>query len=128
LPDLPVILVVADDEEVYDLVEDALTDGGFESVIAESGDEAITLLTSAAVIYRAVIIDIGSQSSINGWAIARQAREIDPTFPIIYMSAGFAAQWASQGVPSSIVLQRPFARAQLLTALAQLLNAIGPKL
>jgi DNA-binding response OmpR family regulator len=128
LPDWPVILIVADDEEAHEPVEDALTDAGFEPVIAESGDEAMSLLTSGAVGYRAVVIDIGSQSSINGWAIARQAREIDANFPIIYISETYAAQWASQGVPGSIMLQKPFARVQLLTALAQLLNASGAKL
>jgi two-component system, cell cycle response regulator CpdR len=34
--------------------------------------------------------------------------------------------WTSQGVPNSILLQKPFAPAQLVTAVPQLLNAMPP--
>jgi hypothetical protein len=34
-------------------------------------------------------------------------------------------EWSSRGVPNSILLQKPFAPAQLVTAVSQLLNA-GP--
>jgi hypothetical protein len=35
-------------------------------------------------------------------------------------------QWASNGVPNSIMLEKPFAPAQLITAVSQLLNVGGP--
>ena len=38
------ILVVEDDEEIQTIIEDALTEGGFEPAIAPSGEEAVTLL------------------------------------------------------------------------------------
>ena len=38
------ILVVEDDEQIQTIVEDALTEGGFESAVAPSGEEAVTLL------------------------------------------------------------------------------------
>jgi hypothetical protein len=39
---------------------------------------------------------------------------------------GLAAdEWSSRGVPNSVLLQKPFAPAQLITAVSQLLNA-GP--
>src|ERR1700716_2391538 len=44
LEDLPVILVIEDDPPIQVVVEDALTDGGFEPAIAPSGEEAVTLL------------------------------------------------------------------------------------
>jgi DNA-binding response OmpR family regulator len=59
---------------------------------------------------------------LNGWEVARQIREIDPAFPIIYMTGAAADQWASQGVPNSILLEKPFAPAQLVTAVSNLLN------
>ena len=37
-------------------------------------------------------------------------------------------QWASHGVPNSILLEKPFAPAQLVTAVATLLNAGGPSI
>jgi hypothetical protein len=43
--------------------------------------------------------------------------------PVVYMTGASADQWTSQGVPNSILLQKPFAPAQLMTAVSQLLNA-----
>ena len=58
---------------------------------------------------------------------SRQAGErLDPTFPIIYMTGAAAAEWPSKGVPNSILLNKPFALAQLVTAVSQLLNAGSP--
>jgi hypothetical protein len=42
------------------------------------------------------------------------------------MSGAHADDWAVKGVPNSIMLAKPFAPAQLVTALAQLLNAAPP--
>jgi CheY-like chemotaxis protein len=107
---------------IQSLVEEALSDGGFESVMANSGEEAVTLLRGNRHHYRALITDINLLGEMDGWEIARQAREIDPAFPIVYMTGAAAEQWASQGVPNSILLTKPFAPAQLVTAVSQLLN------
>jgi CheY-like chemotaxis protein len=45
------------------------------------------------------VTDIRLRGTMDGWEVARQAREIDPAFPIIYITAN-ADQWASQGVPA----------------------------
>jgi CheY-like chemotaxis protein len=121
--DLLTILVVEDDPFIQLLVEDALTDGGFELAIAVSGEEAVTLLKGNGVKYRVLITDINLRGRLNGWEVAKQAREIDPSFPIIYMTGASAEQWASNGVPKSVLLPKPFAIAQLVTAVAQLLNS-----
>jgi hypothetical protein len=42
------------------------------------------------------------------------------------MTGAAAEQWASHGVPNSILLTKPFAPAQLVTALSQLLNTGTP--
>jgi len=60
---------------------------------------------------------------MNGWQVAKAAREIDPTFPIVYMTGAAAGDWPSHGLPNSILLEKPFAPAQLVTAVSQLLNA-----
>ena len=126
LEDLPVILVVEDDQPLQVIVEDALTEGGFEPAIAASGEEAVTLLKGRKTKYRALVTDITLLGRMDGWEIAQQAREIDPEFPIIYMSGAHAEDWASKGVPNSIMLAKPFAPAQLVTAVSQLLNMGTP--
>jgi CheY-like chemotaxis protein len=120
---LPVILIVEDETLIQTLVEEALADGGFETAIAPSAEEAVTLLRSGVTDYRALVTDINLKGNMNGWEVARRAREIDPAFPIVYMTGAAADEWASQGVPNSVLLVKPFAPAQILTAVSQLLNA-----
>jgi CheY-like chemotaxis protein len=127
LENLLVILVVEDDQLIQSVVEDTLGDGGFEIVIAASGENAVELLDAARGRYRALVTDINlRRDGIDGWHVARHAREIDPEFPVVYMSGDSAADWASKGVPNSILLPKPFAPAQLLTAVSQLLNIGKP--
>jgi DNA-binding response OmpR family regulator len=123
---VPVILVIEDDDTLQVLVEEALSEGGFETAIAASGEEAITLLKGMKSTYRALVTDISLRGKIDGWEVAQRAREIDPEFPIVYMSGASAADWPSKGVPNSIMLEKPFAPAQLVTAVANLLNSGTP--
>jgi DNA-binding response OmpR family regulator len=120
---LLVILVVEDDHLVQSVVEESLTEGGFEIVISSSGENAVELLDSSVEKYRALVTDINlAPGKLDGWDVARHAREIDSNFPVIYMSGKDADDWASKGVPNSIMLTKPFAPAQLVTALSHLLN------
>jgi CheY-like chemotaxis protein len=123
--DQVLILVVEDDQAIQGLIEDALTDGGFDVAMAASGEEAVTLLKGKKATYRALVTDINLLGRIDGWEVAKQAREIDAAFPIVYMTGAAADQWPSHGVPKSVLLTKPFAPAQLITALSQLLN-VGP--
>jgi DNA-binding response OmpR family regulator len=124
---LPTILVVEDDHLIQSVVEEALKEGGFEIVIASTAEHAAELLDSAQGEYRALVTDINlGRDRLDGWEVARRAREIDPAFPVVYMSGDSAEDWASKGVPNSIMLAKPFAPAQLVTAVAQLLNGAPP--
>ena len=120
------ILVIEDDLPIQVVVEDALTDGGFEPAIAPSGEEAVTLLKGMPNSYCALVTDIKLRGKMDGWEVARQAREIDPNFPVVYITAAHADQWPAQGVPNSVLLTKPFAPAQLVTAVSQLLNGGTP--
>ena len=122
MEDQLVILVIEDDPPIQGIVEEALSDGDFEPAIAPSGEEAVTLLKGNKGKYRALVTDISLLGKIDGWEVARQAREIDPAFPILYITGAHADRWPSQGVPNSVLLTKPFAPAQLVTAVSQLLN------
>jgi CheY-like chemotaxis protein len=121
------VMVIEDDPEIQALIDEALCDGGYEPALARSGEEAITLLKGRQTKYRALVIDINLAGRIDGWEVARAAREIDPAFPVVYMTGAAADQWAIQGVPNSILLAKPFAPAQLVTAISQMLNTGGPQ-
>jgi DNA-binding response OmpR family regulator len=120
--ELPLVLVIEDDPDIQIVLEDALTEGGFEPAIAASGEEGVTLLKSGLIKYRALVTDVILKGRMDGWEVARQSREIDPAFPIVYITGAAAGRWPSRGVPNSVLLEKPFAPAQVVTAISNLLN------
>jgi DNA-binding response OmpR family regulator len=120
----PLILVVEDEYPLQAVVEEALLAAGFATDILSSAEEALTLFRSGMKEYRALVADVNLKGRLSGWDLARQVREREPTLPVVYMTGGAADDWGSRGVPSSILLQKPFAPAQLVTAVSQLLNEV----
>jgi DNA-binding response OmpR family regulator len=76
--------------------------------------------------YRALVTDVNLKGHLSGWEVAKQIREINPACPVIYTTGVASDRWASHGVPNSILLEKPFAPVQLVTALSNLLNAAPP--
>ncbi|OSJ07195.1 hypothetical protein BST63_36285 [Bradyrhizobium canariense] len=101
-------------------------EAGFATDILSSVEEALTLFRSGMKEYRAVVADVNLKGTLSGWELARQLRQREPTFPVVYMTGAAANDWGSQGVPNSILLQKPFAPAQLVTAVSKLLNEVPP--
>jgi DNA-binding response OmpR family regulator len=118
----PLLLLVEDEAAIIDVLEDALTESGFEVVKASDGTKALETIDAGASKFRAIITDIKLGPGPDGWAVASHAREIVPHMPIIYMSGDSAQDWASKGVPGSVMLAKPFAPAQLVTAVATLVT------
>jgi CheY-like chemotaxis protein len=123
--ELPTVLVVEDDPLIQGVLEDALGEAGFKTAIAGSGEEAVTLLKGRIEEYRALVTDVNLRGMMTGWEVAKQARIVRADFPIVYVTGAAADEWPSHGVPNSILLNKPFAPAQLITAVSQLLN-VGP--
>jgi DNA-binding response OmpR family regulator len=126
--DRPLILVVEDEYSLQDIVDDALLEAGFRTDTLSSGEEALTLFQSGERDYKALVTDVNLQGRLSGWDIASRIRESKPAFPIIYITGAAAEEWPSKGVPNSILLQKPFAPAQLTTALSNLLNVATQQL
>jgi DNA-binding response OmpR family regulator len=123
---LLLVLVVEDESLIQELVGEALAEGGFETEIVSSGEEAIILLKAESTKYRALLTDVHLIGKLTGWDVAKQAREVNPEMPVIYMTGAGADQWPSHGVPNSVLLTKPFAPAQVVTAVSQLLNQVPP--
>lgn len=118
------VLVVEDEPLIREMLEHALGDGGFAVTLAASGEEALTLIEGETFHHQALVTDIRlAPGKASGWDVARRARERNPQLAVVYMTGDSAADWAAQGVPNSILVQKPFAPAQILSAVAQLLNA-----
>ena len=93
MQELPIVLVIEDDKDLQGMLEDGLRDGEFEPAIAASGEEAVTLLKAFRSKYSALVTDISLLGRMDGWRVARAAREIDPVFPIIYITGGAGNEW-----------------------------------
>jgi len=126
LQDVPIILVIEDDRDLQMMVEDALRDGGYEPAIAGSGEEALTLLKAFRTKYSALVTDIRLLGRLDGWRVARGAREIDPSFPVLYITGGGGDEWPTRGVPDSVLLNKPFSPDELVAAVTKLLKNGAP--
>jgi CheY-like chemotaxis protein len=118
-----ITLLVAEDEPLLRLsMELALGSGGFEVITARNGEAALSILACDQNRVTGLITDIRLGVGVDGWALARQARELIPDICVVYVTGDSVGDWSAQGVPGSIVLQKPVADAQLLTGIAMLLN------
>ena len=116
------VLVVEDEAPICSFIEDALSDGGFEACSVRSGEVALSTFLDGREQCRALLTDVNLGDGISGWELARQVREITPGFPVAYMTGASAADWKSQGVADSVLIEKPFVPAQLVSAVAQLID------
>jgi CheY-like chemotaxis protein len=117
------IFVVEDDPLVQDVLQGALEDAGFAVTAAKGAQEALKMLDAVGANFRALITDVNLGShELTGWEVAKHAREINDQIPIVYMTGASAHDWGSKGVPNSVLLTKPFANGQVVTAVSQLLN------
>ena len=118
------ILIVEDQILIATDVENSLQEGGFETHLADNGKKAIALLEGGKVSVAGLVTDIDLGAGPDGWNVAQRARELNPLIPIVYMSGHQVIEHASKGVPASLMVQKPFAAVQIVTAISQLLNAL----
>lgn len=115
------IFVVEDDPLLQDLLEASLSEGGFAVARTESAEDAIRMLEVQDTVFDALVTDINLNGKLLGWEVAKRARELHPEIPVVYMT-GAGHDWAANGVPNSVLVSKPFAAAQIVTAVSQLLN------
>jgi DNA-binding response OmpR family regulator len=120
------VLVVEDEPMLQEIIGPPLEDAGFAVLFASDGDDALGMLEEDGSSVRALVTDIDLGRQTTGWDVARRAREIRPDIAVVYMTGGRADEWPANGVPKSILITKPFAPAQVVTAVSQLLNTTGP--
>ncbi|MBJ7412807.1 MAG: response regulator [Phenylobacterium sp.] len=116
--DAALVLYVEDEPAVLELGVSALEEGGFRVASASTAAEAIRQLEAPDAAFAALVTDIDLRDNSSGWEVARRARELFPDLPVVYVSGGSAHEWASRGVPGSVMLTKPFALAQLVVAVS----------
>ena len=116
------ILVVEDDAASGDELKRALEAAGFRVMLVESGEKATSAFDENAGEIGGLVADVKLGGNVSGWDVARHAREVDQDLPVVYVTGFHVEDWASQGVPKSMLVQKPFAPAQIITAVSSLLN------
>lgn len=116
------VLLVEDETLIALLLEETLTDAGYRVVSVSSASQAMTILDSGAQAFSVLVTDIRLTAGpgLTGWDIARHARRQHPALDVVYITGDGASDWIRQGVPRSLLLQKPFAPDQLIAALARL--------
>lgn len=130
LEDLPIqrhpILLMAEDEPlISDLIAFTLEKAGFEVVCVDSGVEAIAELDRNPGRYAGLVTDIRMGGGKDGWAVARRARELIPDVAVVYVSGDSQVHWATHGVPGSLMVAKPFAPLEIVSAIKAMLTARG---
>ena len=121
------LLLFAEDDALIALsLQDFLEEAGFTVHHVVAGPEALAALETHQSDLSGLITDIRLGGDVDGWAVGRAARVLIPHLPVVYISGDSAHEHTAQGVPDSVMLQKPFAPAQLVTAMATLLNAVPP--
>lgn len=116
------LLLVEDDPALRSLMGEVLQGEGFDVTVATSGGAALKFLNADGASFKALVTDIKLGSGPKGWDVAHRARELFSDLPVVYIGGTSVNKWSAHGVPGSVMLQKPFLMAQLVTALATLLN------
>lgn len=107
-----ILILLAEDETLLQMpAEETLREGGFDVLLANDGAEAIRLLDQSIEEISGVITDVRMGEGPTGWDVARHARTLKPQIPIVYATGQTADEWAAEGVPRSILVQKPYADA-----------------
>lgn len=111
-----------DEALIASFIEDALLDGGFGTCAVHSEEAALSTFCDGRKGCLALLTDANLGDGMSAWELARRITEITPGFPVVYMTSASAPDWKSQGVGGSVLIEKPFAPAQLAAAVSQLLD------
>ena len=120
--DNALLLIVEDDQLQQVTLEESLEEAGFGVMTASNANQAFAALDRDIGSLKGLITDIGIASPQSGWDVARYARGKYPSIAVVYISGDSSHEWASQGVPNSLLLTKPYGMAQLVTAISQLMT------
>jgi DNA-binding NtrC family response regulator len=118
------VLLVDDNQGLLDALTDTLRAEGYLAQPAISGDVALVLLQQR-VPFDLLITDIFLPGLLDGFGLARWAREFRPGIPIIY-STGYpqVAHIRAHSAPYGEILEKPWKLAAMLTAIS---TALAPR-
>jgi len=116
------VLLVEDEILLCWVVEDALRECGHEVLTLTSGNEGLEAIEGGRS-FDALVTNIKLADGPDGWALARRARELDPSIAVLYVSGDSIARHEEDGVEGSKMLAKPFDPDKLCESLAALIGS-----
>jgi two-component system OmpR family response regulator len=120
-----VILYVEDEAIVALNITMALEEEGYVVEHVLSGNAALKAVEDRIADFTALLTDV-RLPEVDGWSIARRARELNPEIPVTYISGDSAIDWRAQGVPGSIMIQKPCSTDDVIATVASMLKRPSP--
>lgn len=112
----PTILVAEDVAFLREVIAIVLGAHGYRVVQAPDGNEALASLRQGGI--DALVTDILMPGGPDGWAVAEQARMIDPDIAVVYSTSGPADP--NRQVGGSLYLRKPYPPHAVLAAVRRL--------
>ncbi len=116
------ILAVEDEALVRILIVETLADAGHAVLDASDGESALAVVKETPDLD--IIVTDVRMSKMDGFSLARLAREIRPDLPVLFMT-GYMGADVPANFPSAKVLQKPFDPDDLLAAIETMLANKG---
>lgn len=116
------VLVVEDEPRICELLSDMLEADGFHPHCVQSDRGAYEALQHDRN-FACMIVDVNLGSGTTGYDVARFARQIDRSLPVIYVSGQTSPEsFKANGVAGSLFLAKPFTSDELLEQVRKLVG------
>ena len=114
------VLLVEDETLVRELVAEVLSDAGYQVAQAGTGDEAAALI-EAPDGFDLVLTDIAMPGRLDGVAVARRARVLRASVPVVFVSGRSDEQTRTRhlGQPC-LFIPKPFCLSSVLAVVRRL--------
>jgi CheY-like chemotaxis protein len=114
------VLLVEDEFLISEWVAQALSEQGFAVKTAANAADALRHLVSDTV--DVLFTDIHLPGDMDGAALARRARQLQPSLPVVYASAQASMPDPQARVPGAVFVAKPYEPAVLGPLLAAALG------
>jgi len=118
------ILMVEDEEMVRELIVRVISGQGYNVLVANDGQEALTIFKSHEGPIDLMVTDV-MMPGMSGDELAERVRELAPALKVIYLSGYTANAIAARGIlqPGVHLIQKPFEPNALLAKIREVIDA-----
>ena len=114
------LIVVDDDEGIRVLLEEVLLDRGYDVITAQNGSEGLDWIHREPRL-SLLITDI-RMPGINGWELARRARQMRADIKVLYIT-GYPGEQRPDDAPPGPLMRKPWRAGEFYQCVEQLIGS-----